>query len=629
MVSTGFVGALILSLLAFLTIDHHRENHNRLTSNLNALRNEKIYEHSEDLTRMTKGLFLNMETSKFDVHDALNGDEMVLIKEAYNQYVLVSEKDKEYVSFIEEFMLSDGNTLSDYTRGGILKDRIDELGKSLMALSEVQVDRISPLVVKREINRLEKEVTRLEKEIKRLGARQQEQKKFKKPVKEADNLKKLELDALATTLKAKAKIINDKQGSNRKSRNKKEIIDFKEKYASAVAIINALELATKNIRADKEIELENQFRELDEEKKASMIILAILVFAFFCIIGVISLSTYKTLANPIRKLEKAARNSIDLNLPFTMKETGPYEIRSLTRRLQGLVLGLEETVKARTAALQKRTSQLQDEITQRKELETQLIHAQKMEAVGQLASGIAHEINSPSQFANDNILFLKDAVEGFIAEIDKTEKAPDEREILFLKENAPQAVEQASEGISRITTIVKSMKNFAYRDATSEKKSNDLNQAIRATSVVATNEWKYYAELELKFDETLPMVPCNIGEINQVVLNLIVNGAHAIRDRFQESQKGELVVTTKYYAEQGCVVISISDNGGGIPEKVQNRIFEPFFTTKDVGVGTGQGLAIAHNVIVKSHGGQIWFDSKQGIGTTFFVKLFMEKEGEV
>jgi two-component system, NtrC family, sensor kinase len=170
------------------------------------------------------------------------------------------------------------------------------------------------------------------------------------------------------------------------------------------------------------------------------------------------------------------------------------------------------------------------------------------------------------------------------------------------------------------------MKNFAYRDANSEKKSNDLNQAIRATSVVATNEWKYHAELQLKLDETSPMVPCNIGEINQVVLNLIVNGAHAIRDRFQENQKGTLIVGTKHYPDSECVVISISDNGGGIPADVQERVFEPFFTTKEVGVGTGQGLAIAHNVIVKSHGGQIWFESKQGEGTTFFIKLSMNLE---
>ena len=307
-----------------------------------------------------------------------------------------------------------------------------------------------------------------------------------------------------------------------------------------------------------------------------------------------------------------------------MVEVGPYEIRSLTRRLQGLIFGLEETVETRTKELRERTIQLQAEIQQRKELETQLVHAQKMEAVGQLASGIAHEINSPSQFANDNILFLKDAVDGFIAEIDKSEKAPDEKEMLFLKENAPQAVEQAKEGISRITTIVKSMKNFAYRDSNSEKRPNDLNQAIRSTSVVATNEWKYHADMQLNLDESLPMVPCNIGEINQVVLNLIVNGAHAIRDRFNENQKGILTVSSKHYPDANCVVISITDNGGGIPEKVQSRIFEPFFTTKGVRSVPGKGCHCPY-VIVKSHGGQIWFESKQGEGTTFHIKLFMSE----
>jgi signal transduction histidine kinase len=295
------------------------------------------------------------------------------------------------------------------------------------------------------------------------------------------------------------------------------------------------------------------------------------------------------------------------------------------KRLQGLILGLESTVKKRTASLQAKTVQLQEEMNQRKELETQLVHAQKMEAVGQLASGIAHEINSPSQFANDNILFLKDAVEGFIAKLRGEPTAPDLKELQFLAENAPEAVDQAKEGISRITTIVKSMKNFAYKDAESAKKPSDLNQAIQSTIVVATNEWKYHAELQLELDENLPFVPCNIGEINQVVLNLVVNGAHAIRDRFTDGQKGNLRVSTKHYPDAGCVVISINDNGGGIPPKVQSRIFEPFFTTKEVGVGTGQGLAIAHNVIVKSHAGQIWFDTKEGLGTTFFIKLPMEQ----
>ena len=389
--------------------------------------------------------------------------------------------------------------------------------------------------------------------------------------------------------------------------------------------LESMESLSEEFRAESEHEVSAKWENLKAKEEGYLFFIIMAGALYLVLMIFLGIGTYRSLASPLRQLEKAASDSIDHSKPFTMAEIGPYEIRSLTRRLQGLVIGLEERVEQRTHELRKKTIELQTEMQQRKELETQLVHAQKMEAVGQLASGIAHEINTPSQFANDNILFLKDAVEGFIAEIDRTDKAPDEKEILFLKENAPQAVEQAQEGIGRITTIVKSMKNFAYRDANSEKKPNDLNQAIRSTSVVATNEWKYHAEMQLNLDETLPMVPCNIGEINQVVLNLIVNGAHAIRDRFKDSQRGTLVVTTKHYPEQDCAVISILDNGGGIPEKVQNRIFEPFFTTKDVGVGTGQGLAIAHNVIVKSHGGQIWFDSKQGEGTTFYIKLLMSQ----
>ena len=392
--------------------------------------------------------------------------------------------------------------------------------------------------------------------------------------------------------------------------------------------VNNLEILSEQFRQKSEQEVLAKWKDLKSREETNGFFLLLGVLLYLGLISFLGFSTYRSFASPIRRLEMAAVDSIDHNKPFLLAESGPYEIRSLTRRLQGLIIGLEETVERRTAELKERTIQLQEEIRQRMELETQLVHAQKMEAVGQLASGIAHEINSPSQFANDNILFLKDAVEGFIAEIDRAENAPDEKEMDFLKENAPQAVEQAKEGIGRITTIVKSMKNFAYRDATSEKKPNDLNQAIRSTAVVATNEWKYHAELEMNLDETLPMVPCNIGEINQVVLNLIVNGAHAIRDRFEDGQKGTLIVATNHYPEKDCVVISITDNGGGIPEGVQARIFEPFFTTKEVGVGTGQGLAIAHNVVVKSHGGQIWFDSKPGEGTTFYISLLMTQHGE-
>ena len=401
---------------------------------------------------------------------------------------------------------------------------------------------------------------------------------------------------------------------------------FQESRETLSKLLNELESEAEQRKWKSQESLQQKLNTLREEESVNTILFFLASGMYLVLVGILAFITNKSFASPIRKLEAAAKNSIDRNKPFNLRESGPYEIRSVTKRLRGLINGLESRVKKRTAALQKSNERLQLEMQQRKELETQLVHAQKMEAVGQLASGIAHEINSPSQFANDNILFLKDATDGFIKKLNQSPDAPDDGDIDFFKKNAPEAVEQAAEGISRITTIVKSMKNFAYRDAESAKRNNDLNQAIRSTVVVATNEWKYHAQLDLNLQEDLPLVPCNVGEINQVVLNLIVNGAHAIRDRISDGQKGNIVVSTRHYPDAGCVIIAIADNGGGIPPKVQARIFEPFFTTKEVGVGTGQGLAIAHNVIVKSHQGQIWFDSKEGIGTTFYIKLPMEQQ---
>tara|TARA_B100000242_G_scaffold288732_1_gene257383 strand:- start:362 stop:2014 length:1653 start_codon:yes stop_codon:yes gene_type:complete len=433
-----------------------------------------------------------------------------------------------------------------------------------------------------------------------------------KEIKEVEkNILKMQQDGIATNVQVA------REGNNPVNS------DYNKARESLSQNLNILENDSKTNLAVANKALQSKWEDLESRKEGTAISLIIAVVLYLAFVFTLAFLTYKSFALPVANLEEAARRSIEKQQPFVLGESGPLEIRSLTKRLQGLIIGLESTVKNRTAKLQEKTNQLKLEIQQRKELETQLVHAQKMEAVGQLASGIAHEINSPSQFANDNILFLKEAVEGFIAKLDNTENAPDEKELSFLKGNASEAAEQAKEGISRITTIVKSMKNFAYRDAESAKKPNDLNQAIESTIVVATNEWKYHAEIKKELDENLPMVPCNIGEINQVVLNLIVNGAHAIRDRDEASVKGEIKISTKHYPSDDCVVISITDNGGGIPQQVQERIFEPFFTTKEVGVGTGQGLAIAHNVVVKSHNGQIWFQSVENQGTTFFIKLPM------
>lgn len=391
--------------------------------------------------------------------------------------------------------------------------------------------------------------------------------------------------------------------------------------------IKKLKEATKRLEEKREQELATATQELRPEDRKGLSKLKLAFAVLACGIGPLFLawSTYRVVAHPIGLLASAAARSLDEGKPFVMKETGPAEVRSLTKRLGSLVHGLEGRVQQRTQQLRTKAAQLEEEMQQRKELETQLVFAQKMEAVGQLAAGIAHEVNTPTQYVCDNLRFLEDAVGNLLAALapsdaeGETQEKPDAEELEFLRENAPGAVEQALHGMERITTIVKSMKNFAYRDATSVKKPQDLNQAIQATIVVATTEWKYLADLQTELDPELPFVPCNIGEVNQVVLNLIVNAAHAIRDRNQDGAKGLIVIGTKQYDD--CAVITIQDNGGGIPEEVQARVFEPFFTTKEVGVGTGQGLAIAHNVITKSHGGHLWFETELGAGTTFFIRL--------
>jgi PAS domain S-box-containing protein len=272
-------------------------------------------------------------------------------------------------------------------------------------------------------------------------------------------------------------------------------------------------------------------------------------------------------------------------------------------------------------------------------LEAELLHAQKLESVGQLASGIAHEINTPTQFVGDNIRFMQDAIADLFklqkeqenllkaarkSNIDpaitaRVEQALEEADVDYLCEELPNAIEQSLEGISRVATIVRAMKNFAHPGKT-EKAPADLNDAIRTTTTVAHNKWKYVAELELNLDENLPSVPCLVSEFNQVVLNLIVNASDAIGDRFAgKDQLGKIIISTSYNADHARV--EVHDNGGGIPEKIRPRIFDPFFTTKEVGKGSGQGLAIAHSVIVTKHQGKLHVETEEGESTSFVIQL--------
>jgi len=280
------------------------------------------------------------------------------------------------------------------------------------------------------------------------------------------------------------------------------------------------------------------------------------------------------------------------------------------------------------------------DITERKMLEKQLAQAQKLRSIGQLASGIAHEINTPTQYVGDNIRFLKDAFEDLIVVLQGDEellaaarggvvsaelirRLQDGREradLEYLVSEVPVAIQHTLEGVERISKIVRAMKDFAH-PGREEKAPADLNQIIDSTVTVARNEWKYVADMQTDFDRSLPPVLCHPAEIGQVILNLVINAAHAIEDVVKQGRaaKGGITIATR--RRDGWAEIRISDTGSGIPENIRHRIFDPFFTTKEIGRGTGQGLAICYPVIVGKHGGRITFDSEVGRGTTFTIGL--------
>jgi PAS domain S-box-containing protein len=271
------------------------------------------------------------------------------------------------------------------------------------------------------------------------------------------------------------------------------------------------------------------------------------------------------------------------------------------------------------------------DITQIKHLERQLAQTQKLESIGHLAAGVAHEINTPIQYIGDNGKFLEDAFRDllrFVAsdtpESNGSEVPPSQRELNqgvlgYLRTEIPKALEQLLEGVDQVARIVRAMKEFSHPGPV-EKMPVDINRAIESTVLISKNEWKYVADVTTDLDANIQPVPCVAGEFNQVILNLIVNAAHAIADVVRGTgRKGSIHIGTRQagrFAE-----IRVADTGCGIPEAIQSKVFDPFFTTKPVGQGTGQGLAIAHSVIVQKHGGLITLESEVGRGTTFVIKL--------
>ena len=270
-----------------------------------------------------------------------------------------------------------------------------------------------------------------------------------------------------------------------------------------------------------------------------------------------------------------------------------------------------------------------DDISETKALETQLMQAQKLEAIGQLASGVAHEINTPIQYVGDNLSALQQNMADMLAyqqaltewvSVDmqaEFKTIANRYDITYILEDSPKAIQQAMEGVKRVAEIVKAMKTFSHIESNSNKQAINLHDAIDSVLTISRNSYKYVADVETEYADNLPDIECFASQLNQVLLNLIINAIHAIEEK--NTGKGLLKITTRKLDNK--VEILIQDNGAGIPEAIQEKVFNLFFTTKPVGKGTGQGLSLAHSVIVEKHQGKLFFESTVGSGTTFHIQL--------
>ena len=352
----------------------------------------------------------------------------------------------------------------------------------------------------------------------------------------------------------------------------------------------------------------------------------ILLFAF-----ILSLLLSRSLTTPLQLLTAAAQK-IDYNsiVDNDVPVTGTIETRRLGLILNNMLNSIRTAVQTKEELFEEKLA-----------LESRLHQAEKLESVGRLAAGIAHEINTPTQYVDTNIEFLMDASrdvndlleqlsmllatahkEGQLEDalIQRTEDCFETADWDFLQEEIPKALVQSQEGLRRISKIVSAMKNFSH-PGSGELELSDINLGIQSTVTLATNEWKYAAEMDMQLEDSLPLVPCYPDELNQVFLNMIINSAHAIAvsDLKETGKKGLITIATR--KSGNYVQIAITDSGGGMPQEVVKKIFEPFYTTKEVGKGTGQGLAIAHDVIVNKHHGTIDVETKLDQGTTFTIKL--------
>ncbi len=280
------------------------------------------------------------------------------------------------------------------------------------------------------------------------------------------------------------------------------------------------------------------------------------------------------------------------------------------------------------------------DLSDRKRMEAELAQAQKLESIGRLAAGIAHEINTPTQYVADNTRFLGESfatlerllakyallLEGsqagadVTAQVEAIREAEREADLEFLHQEVPRAIQQSVQGLEQVASIVRAMKEFSHPGGV-QKQAIDLNAAVRNALTVCRNEWKYVAEVKTDLDPALGAVTCHLGDISQAILNLMINAAQAIAEAnaAEPDRKGTITITTR--RDGDWAEIRVDDNGVGISAENRDKVFDPFFTTKQVGKGTGQGLAIVHSVVVERHGGRIRVESEPGRGAAFILRL--------
>lgn len=407
--------------------------------------------------------------------------------------------------------------------------------------------------------------------------------------------------------------------------NKAPIFNVDGSVRGLVAVMTDI---TERKRAEEELrEREATFKKILEGVKAGILIIDPKTFTILDVNAVaetmLGESKERIIGTPCTRFKwvREADGAVEESCPVFAGNLVNEDYR--LERSNGTTIPVTKTVISAVRNKQLLFFEILFDMSDRKTLERQLALAQRLESIGGLATGIAHEINTPIQYIGDNLSFLEGAFSDLFGELQQSKgiasNVSGNPDLGFLLEEIPKALTQSREGVAHVAGIVSAMKRFAHIGG-EDKSLLNVPNAVQNTIMISRNEWKYHSEVQLELDPSLQSLSCFPGDFNQVLLNLLVNASHAIATKYKDlEEKGTITIKTRRVGD--WFELSVSDTGCGIPEKNLDRIFDPFFTTKEVGKGTGQGLALCHDIVVKKHGGTIDVQSELGKGTTFTLRF--------